>query len=1090
MSVRRPRSMPLFGKSKKAQDGKKQEAAPASKPAAYRHVPKHAASDARNHGLAESDRAAQQQRIMAASQSRLNSMNSNYSVKSNFDDVPIKGSVFTASNSARQSIGNAAGGKDRAAVQPGSPAGPTQPPHKGQQDYVKLRNPSLLSNVTFPTNSTPKPTLAVKNPTIAGGVASSDSGYGSVGRISRPDSTISKATTEARQSQDAKSGLRTSSGYDFLPKLDFTPESSRPPTSSDQITPPISPAKPASIIASRDRAVSNSSSYISRLDPGSDRRSVASSQFKPFDQIDFSKPGPQLIPQSPRPKIWSDGPDPLVVGRSESPTLPLQPPARPLSREPKAEWTPRAFTPTEPSAATSPSLRTESKRDIAATSPPEPRKEWAPRAYTPTERTIGTAAPAPPESKGEAAASSSSEPKKEWVPRAHTPTERLNEEGRSSQTKSKIEADPRSAQPAASSKGPSRTPAEESHHSAGILFPPSEQQIVDQPSLQLTDDQRINATADQNALPVMQDERSFPAEKMQTESTLPQPVDPTGDEPERRTPRPVATPSPPVEQPRRESSSSRTTQQDHTKAQNTRHRNWSRPSQSSGSQLDSDRKSSNTIISASSARPPALFSREKDHSNGTSETELDTNEANRSEPAPSSLRSAQAEYAPQPQMPQKWNDQTSSIYGDSTYNPSTRQHSPSRRGSFAPSELLDHGQPNGKLMLPPLSILDGLKVNKRGKILDEEGDPIGELVEGDIIDCVRQKANAFGQVLDDYGRVVGRVVTTNRGAGAGPNSTAASTRSRTFTDYHPDPMQRYALPESQLISPATPTLARPFEYLQEEDARQRAASLQAAAARRNPHGQDAHIELDGSGAAEAAPLVDHSEIFAPPFIPSRSPKRSPAEPATQTMDYYFAKPAETAQPPPEEAPRLKKWASRNLEQDREEMQTPRQAPPMPPTQPPSEHTISRPSTRGETPSEQQSTIAPSETDTAAQSFISSDQPKDIFPWMNSSTPREQGKWNNAIFNYKGDSSGEDAKGQPAAPSVRSNGVPRQNQSAFASPQGPPKQYIPHAALTAGSRKSNRNSHQPHVKSPLSTNSACIIPDATPRDRSVSANPQS
>lgn len=61
--------------------------------------------------------------------------------------------------------------------------------------------------------------------------------------------------------------------------------------------------------------------------------------------------------------------------------------------------------------------------------------------------------------------------------------------------------------------------------------------------------------------------------------------------------------------------------------------------------------------------------------------------------------------------------------------------------------------------LPPLSILDGLKVNKKGRILDEEGDPIGELVEGDLLDCVRQKANAKGEVLDEYGRVVGVVRT-------------------------------------------------------------------------------------------------------------------------------------------------------------------------------------------------------------------------------------------------------------------------------------------------------------------------------------------
>lgn len=64
---------------------------------------------------------------------------------------------------------------------------------------------------------------------------------------------------------------------------------------------------------------------------------------------------------------------------------------------------------------------------------------------------------------------------------------------------------------------------------------------------------------------------------------------------------------------------------------------------------------------------------------------------------------------------------------------------------------------------PSLNILNGLKVNKRGLILDEEGDPIGELYEGDIIDCVRQKADAYGDVLDEYERIVGRVRTLSGG---------------------------------------------------------------------------------------------------------------------------------------------------------------------------------------------------------------------------------------------------------------------------------------------------------------------------------------
>ncbi|KAK5718227.1 hypothetical protein LTR17_015745 [Elasticomyces elasticus] len=58
---------------------------------------------------------------------------------------------------------------------------------------------------------------------------------------------------------------------------------------------------------------------------------------------------------------------------------------------------------------------------------------------------------------------------------------------------------------------------------------------------------------------------------------------------------------------------------------------------------------------------------------------------------------------------------------------------------------------------PLTGSLEGLEVNKRGKILGEEGEIMGELVEGDIMDCVRQRCSAYSEVLDDRGRVVGCV---------------------------------------------------------------------------------------------------------------------------------------------------------------------------------------------------------------------------------------------------------------------------------------------------------------------------------------------
>jgi len=67
--------------------------------------------------------------------------------------------------------------------------------------------------------------------------------------------------------------------------------------------------------------------------------------------------------------------------------------------------------------------------------------------------------------------------------------------------------------------------------------------------------------------------------------------------------------------------------------------------------------------------------------------------------------------------------------------------------------------PEPGTFLPGLDILDGLKVNKKGKILDEEGEEIGELVDGEISECAGKKCNEKGEVLDKDGNVIGRVKT-------------------------------------------------------------------------------------------------------------------------------------------------------------------------------------------------------------------------------------------------------------------------------------------------------------------------------------------
>jgi hypothetical protein len=63
--------------------------------------------------------------------------------------------------------------------------------------------------------------------------------------------------------------------------------------------------------------------------------------------------------------------------------------------------------------------------------------------------------------------------------------------------------------------------------------------------------------------------------------------------------------------------------------------------------------------------------------------------------------------------------------------------------------------------LPPLSTLKGLKCNKQGKIVDEHGNPVGELIEGNP--RALWKANAElddqGQLWDNKGNIIGRAKT-------------------------------------------------------------------------------------------------------------------------------------------------------------------------------------------------------------------------------------------------------------------------------------------------------------------------------------------
>ncbi|KAF2163886.1 hypothetical protein M409DRAFT_25664 [Zasmidium cellare ATCC 36951] len=60
---------------------------------------------------------------------------------------------------------------------------------------------------------------------------------------------------------------------------------------------------------------------------------------------------------------------------------------------------------------------------------------------------------------------------------------------------------------------------------------------------------------------------------------------------------------------------------------------------------------------------------------------------------------------------------------------------------------------------PDISILDGLKVNKKGQVLNEDGEPVGELTAGELSQCAGKKINSIGEVLDKDGNVIGHVRT-------------------------------------------------------------------------------------------------------------------------------------------------------------------------------------------------------------------------------------------------------------------------------------------------------------------------------------------
>ncbi|KAI0104999.1 hypothetical protein GGR51DRAFT_560604 [Nemania sp. FL0031] len=59
--------------------------------------------------------------------------------------------------------------------------------------------------------------------------------------------------------------------------------------------------------------------------------------------------------------------------------------------------------------------------------------------------------------------------------------------------------------------------------------------------------------------------------------------------------------------------------------------------------------------------------------------------------------------------------------------------------------------------LPDLSILEGLKINKMGNVVDANGNPVGKVKSGELKKLIGKMPDKDGKVWDDRGRVIGEV---------------------------------------------------------------------------------------------------------------------------------------------------------------------------------------------------------------------------------------------------------------------------------------------------------------------------------------------
>jgi len=214
--------------------------------------------------------------------------------------------------------------------------------------------------------------------------------------------------------------------------------------------------------------------------------------------------------------------------------------------------------------------------------------------------------------------------------------------------------------------------------------------------------------------------------------------------------------------------------------------------------------------------------------------------------------------------------------------------------------------------LPPVSAMEGYKVNKRGQILDGEGAAIGELFEGDLIDCVRQKVNADGEVIDEFGSVVGRVRPVRRGGSTAVRYSEESQQSGFQSPVFQRPM--FSAPSVRRESAASQmtSMQSPGGAVQ-QNGFSNGLAAQTVISPLDGQGNTFIAELDGSTEVEAFPIMDQSDIFLPTFGSSQR-SQSPSQLMKVELPAIEQRRSSQVSIASEDAsgnePRPKKWASR------------------------------------------------------------------------------------------------------------------------------------------------------------------------------------